>query len=145
MKTWLFALHRKPTWWSLYWSFSIWDKAYCCKPGREHLQSCGSHGYITQVSTLPRRSVNASHMITYHMLFNGSYNKKKKKRPFLVQTYRAAGSGFPSLFIQLLFNRGSFFFLQDKLFPQSFWNQSGRVFFSEGCTASVVPAETPSN
>lgn len=57
----------------------------------------------------------------------------------------AAGSGIDDkLLIRLLpFHRGSIFFLQDKLFPQSFWNQSGGVLLSEGRTASVVPKVRP--
>lgn len=43
----------------------------------------------------------------------------------------------------LPFQRGSIFFLQDKLFPQSFRYKRGRVLLSEGRTASVVPAMTP--
>lgn len=47
------------------------------------------HWYTSQVRSLPKRSVNASHMITYHMLFNASYNlkKKNKNRLFLLLTY----------------------------------------------------------
>lgn len=57
----------------------------------------------------------------------------------------AAGSGTDDkLLIRLLpFHRGSIFFLKDKLFPKSFWNQRGGVLLSEGRTASVVPAVTP--
>lgn len=44
-------------------------------------------GYTSQVRSLPKRSVNASHKITYHMLFNGSYTVIKKNRLFLLLTY----------------------------------------------------------
>lgn len=44
----------------------------------------------------------------------------------------------------LAFHGSCIFFLQDKLFPQSLWNQSGRVLLHEGRAASVVPGESPS-
>lgn len=76
--------------------------------------------------------MNASHMITYHMLFNGSYNFKK--RPFLVQTYTEQQG-------QVFLNSSSNYFLTEAVsssFRTNFFLRASEIRVAESSSLRDV-------